>query len=162
MHKKVRSKLLNFLCVLMGCVCPLSQLTAESISYSERFAFAEIQVASGFTLCRVAIEQLPFAGPELLDEKGDPTQGASTRTQLTQLRRDIATTFDDLQKPPPEFKAAYEHLESMYAMFERFAAALLDNPEPQPMTQVQVNLIKQRFDHMRKILRDTVPPESER
>ena len=132
----------------------------EPDTYGDRLAFAEVQVASGFTLSRVAMESLPFTGAELLDERattGSVAAGKSTREDLLQLRKDTASLMATLENPPAEYADAYQQLLAMYSLYVKLSGELLDTSEPRPLPEVEIQLLTQRFDHLRRTLRALSP-----
>lgn len=125
-------------------------------SYGERLSFAEVQVASGFTLSRVAMETLPFTGSALLEERstnGSGAWGNSTREDLLQLRTEIASVMATMENPPAQYADAYEQLRGMYALYLKLSESLLDAPKRQQIPEVEIQLLTQRFDHLRQTLK---------
>jgi hypothetical protein len=132
----------------------------EEASYRDHLAFAGVQVSGGFTLSRVAMETLPFTGASLLEERsksGARASGNSTRENLLQLRKDIASVMAKLGNPPAEYSDAYEQLRGMYDLYKKLSDSLLDTPMPQQLPEVEILLLTQRFDHLRQTLKVLIP-----
>jgi hypothetical protein len=108
----------------------------------------------------VALQSIPFAGQELLEERATPKGGQSSNTareDLLQLRREISSNMRSLQNPPPEYADAYTQLVAMYETYEEIASMLLDKAEPEPLPDVEAELLLQRFDHLRKAMASVSP-----
>jgi hypothetical protein len=132
----------------------------EEMPYGERLAFAEVQVSSGFTLSRVAMETLPFTGTALLEERTTSdtgASGASTREELLQLREQTASVMVTLKNPPTQYAGAYEQLCGMYSLYLKLSDSLLGAPMPKEIPEVEVQLLTQRFNHLRQTLKVLSP-----